>query len=120
MDTRQDKEDLKNSHPVMLAEAKYLLEGQKERFKADFRSNTSKTFRSAFTYLEDFCRMKDKSVVDDLRTTLSTAGFDEMEIALFGSLFPQSVEEAKLLVPSLISKDDQVISQAIEKIQQIV
>ena len=120
MDIRQDDEDLRNSHPIMLAEARYLLEGHKERFKADFRSNTSKTFRSTFTYLEDFCRIKDKSVVDDLRTTLSAADFSEMEIALFGSLFPQSVEEAKLLIPSLTLKDDQSISQAIEKIQRII
>lgn len=119
MEIKQDNGDLNDSHPVMLAEARYLLEGHKERFKTDFRSNTSKAFRSTLAYLEEFCRMKDRSVVDDLRSTLSSLGFSEVEIAMFGSLFPQSVEEAKLLIPSLMQKEDQVISQAIEKIQHV-
>nr|AGE95189.1 DNA-directed RNA polymerase II 16kDa polypeptide [Encephalitozoon cuniculi] len=104
----------------MLAEARYLLEGQKERFRADFRSNASKVFRSTLGYLDDFCRIKDKSVAEDLRTTLSGLGFGEVEIALFGSLFPQSVEEAKSLVPSLGTRDDDAINQAVEKIQQLI
>lgn len=118
--TRQGDEDPRDVHPVTLGEARYLLEEHKERFRADFRSNASKIFKSTLAYLEDFSRMKDRSVIDDLRTTLSTADFSEAEIAAFGSLFPQSVEEAKLLIPSLISKDDQAVSQAVEKIQQVI
>ncbi|AFM98775.1 RNA polymerase II subunit Rpb4 [Encephalitozoon hellem] len=119
MDSDKCDEDMKDSHPVTLAEARYLLEGQKERFRADFRSNASKIFRSTLGYLDEFCRIKDKSVAEDLRTTLSALGFSELEIALFGSLFPQSVEEAKSLVPSLESKGDDVVEQAVEKIQQL-
>ncbi|AFN83492.1 DNA-directed RNA polymerase II fourth largest subunit [Encephalitozoon romaleae SJ-2008] len=103
----------------MLSEARYLLEGQKERFRADFRSNASKIFRSTLGYLDEFCRIKDKSVAEDLRTTFSGLGFSELEIALLGSLFPQSVEEAKTLIPSLASKSDDAIGQAVEKIQQL-
>ncbi len=120
MDINQHNEDVHESHPVMLAEAKYLLESHKERFRADYRSNASKTFRSTLGYLECFCRIKDKSMAEDLRTNLSGLRFDEMEIALLGSLFPQSVEEAKALIPSLESKSDDTISQAVEKIQQIL
>ena len=120
MDPDQLGEETKGSHPVMLAEARYLLEGQKERFRTDFRSNASKVFRSTLGYLDEFCRIKDKSVVEDLRTGLSGLGFSEAEMALFGSLFPQSIEEAKSLVPSLESKGDDTIGQAIDKIQQII
>ncbi|ADM12006.2 DNA-directed RNA polymerase II fourth largest subunit [Encephalitozoon intestinalis ATCC 50506] len=120
MEIDECAEDIKDSHPVMLAEARYLLEGQKERFRADFRSNASKIFRSTLGYLDEFCRIKDKSVAEDLRTTFSGLGFSEVEIALLGSLFPQSVEEAKSLIPSLASKDDDTISHAVEKIQQLM
>lgn len=114
------QEELKDSHPIMLSEAKYLLEAHKERFKADFRSNASKLFRTTFTYLDEFCRIKDRSIVEDLRNTLSGLGFDELEIALLGTLFPQSVDEAKVLIPSLKEKNEDKITQAVEKIQQVI
>lgn len=114
-----EDDDVGNAHPVMLAEAWYLLDAHRNRFKADLRSSKSKTFRLTLKYLEDFCRVRSKSVVDDLRTGLA-ANFSEMEIALLGSLFPQSAEEARLLIPSLVSKDDHVLSQAVERLQQIV
>lgn len=120
MDADQLSEEAQGSHPIMLAEARYLLESQKERFRTDFRSNASKVFRSTLGYLDGFCRIKDKAVVEDLRTSLSGLGLSEAEIALVGSLFPQSVEEAKSLVPSLESKSDDVIGQAIDKVQQVV
>jgi DNA-directed RNA polymerase II subunit RPB4 len=104
----------------MLSEARYLLEAHKDRFKADFRSNASKIFRSTVLYLDNFCRIKDRSVIEDLRSTLNGLSFDNVEIALFGSLFPQSIEEARLLIPSLLSKENAQLAQAVEKIQQLI
>jgi DNA-directed RNA polymerase II subunit RPB4 len=119
MSTQEGCEESQTSHPIMLAEAMYLLEAHKDRFKADFRSGASKIFRSTVSYLNNLCRVKDRSVIEDLRSTLASLGLDNIEIALFGSLFPQSVEEAKLLIPSLASRDNLQLSQAVEKIQQL-
>lgn len=106
--------DLKDSHPVTLAEVKYLLESVKERSAVDNRSSSYKILKQTLNYVEKFSRISEKSLADDLRFSLFNCGCDEVEIAILGSLFPQSAEEAKLLIPSLKNKDNALLNKIID------
>lgn len=101
-----DSHDLKDAHPVTLSEVKYLLESIKERSSVDNRSASYKILKQTLNYVEKFCKISDKSFADDLRSSLFENGCNEHEIAILGSLFPQSVEEAKVMCPSLKNKDN--------------
>lgn len=106
------------SHPVSVSEAFFLLEQQKNRYK-NIRSESYQLFKKTLDYTESFGRIKDKSVVEDLRTFLADFGFSEDEIAVVGSLLPQSVEDAKIYVPSIARLGDENILSVIQKIQRI-
>lgn len=106
------------SHPIMVSEAYYLMNSIKSRYK-NTRSTSYKTFKETFDYCEKFCKIKDKSFADDLRTTLSEYGFNEEEISALGSILPLSRDDAKICVPSISRLPDNVIDMAIDKIQLI-
>ncbi|WUR02768.1 DNA-directed RNA polymerase II 16 kDa polypeptide [Vairimorpha necatrix] len=109
-----DEQDLRDAHPVTLAEVKYLLEDVKERSSLDNRSSSYKILKQTLNYVEKFCKIEEKSMAEDLRSSLFNCGCNEVEIALLGSIFPQSVDEAKMLIPSLKNKDNAVLSKIVD------
>lgn len=108
------EQDLKDSHPVTLAEVRYLLETVKDRSSVDNRSASYKILKQTLNYVEKFCKIEEKSLADDLRSSLFNCGCNEVEIALLGSLFPQSIDEAKMLIPSLSDEDNTLLTKVID------
>lgn len=69
---QNDKETI--CHPITTSEAYFLLEPNSGRFK-NVRSESYQIFRKTLEYTETFGRIKDKTVADDLRTTLTGCGY---------------------------------------------
>ena len=113
-----ENEESQLCHAVTPSEAYYLLEPQKSRHKT-VRTEAYNIFRKCYEYTEIFGKIKDKSVIEDLRIYLKDCGFKENEIVVFGTLFPQSIEEAKIYIPSLNRLEDEVIEKGIQKIQNV-
>ncbi|KAI4290749.1 DNA-directed RNA polymerase II subunit RPB4 [Pancytospora philotis] len=111
--------DEKASHPITTSEAYHLLHPLKSRYK-NTRSPAYKIYKETLDYVEALCKIKEKSIVDDLRLTLFNMGLSEDEVVSFGTLFPQTLDEAKILVPSIVRLDDATIDLAISKVQRSV
>lgn len=110
-------ESEKASQPVTTSEAYHLLFPLKGRFK-NTRIASYKIFKDTLDYTERFSKIKDKGHADELRQRLTALGLTPDEIAVLGSLFPQSADEAKICSPSISRLDDKTIDAAIEKFQE--
>lgn len=104
--------------PITVSEAFRLLEPLSENYK-DARSNSSKIFKETLEYTRTFLRISDKGLADDFRQSLAENGFTNEEIAVLGSILPQSADEAKICIPSISRLDDSIIEQIIEKIRSL-
>lgn len=107
------------ARPVTISEAYQLLFQVKSRYKNN-RSEAYQLFLKTLEYTEEFGKIKDKSAILDLNTSLANLGFSTMEIASLGSILPQNWKEAKILVPSITRLDDKIIELAIEKIMSAI
>lgn len=67
-------------------------------------------------YVSLFSSITKQEFVQDLRKTLSAFGLHGFEVAQLINLMPESVEEAKCIIPSLYKKDDVIIQQAIDEV----
>lgn len=108
-----------SSQPISVSEAYHLLVPLKSRHK-NARTESFQIYKKTLEYAEAFCRIQDKSIVADLKATLADLGFSEEEAAALGSLLPQSADEAKLCVPSIVHLDDGTIDKAVKKIGEIL
>lgn len=111
--------DSERSQPIATSEAFYLLAPLKSRYK-NTRAESYQIYKKTLDYAEMFCRIQDKSVMSDLRSTLEELGFTGEEIMALGSLLPQSTDEARICVPSIMRLDEEAIEKAIDKISQTV
>lgn len=114
MDENKDSET-----PISINEAYNLLLSLKSRYK-NTRSESYQIYSKTLEYLELFSRIKDKSAMQDLRTTLIDLGFTEQEIAIFASILPCTADDAKILVPSLVRLNDEIIEKAVSKVESIL
>lgn len=57
--------------------------------------------------------------MENLRVSLIELGLNEEEVAIVASLFPQSVDEVRMLVDSLSRLDEQTLIQVVNKINSI-
>ncbi|KAF7682651.1 DNA-directed RNA polymerase II subunit rpb4 [Astathelohania contejeani] len=107
--------------PIMVSEAKCLLEENKQRFTTarSIKALThQKAFFSSLTHCETYGKIKSKSNMEDLRNVLKDNNLDDIEIALLGSLLPQSSEEAKVIIPSLNKLDDETLQYILKMAEQ--
>lgn len=116
--TPQKMKNIEEALPISVSEAYQLLEPLKSRYK-NIRSESYQIYSKTFEYTEKFRKIREKSVLEDLKFSLSTLGLKAQEIAAICTLLPQSVNEAKICIPGVSELDDEVISQIIEKIHDI-
>ncbi|KAI5169459.1 DNA-directed RNA polymerase II subunit RPB4 [Pancytospora epiphaga] len=109
----------KASQPVTVSEALHLLLPLKDRFR-NTRLPSYKIFKDTLDYTERFSKVKDKAQIEELRQRMDALGFTSEEIAILGSLLPQSVDEAKLCLPSIAHLDHKIIEIAVERFQGYV
>lgn len=112
-------EDGQDSMPISVSEAYHLLAPLKARYK-NTRSVPYQIYMKTLEYTEMFCKIEDKSALMDLKSFLTELGLTQEEVAVLGTLLPQSVSEAKIYIPALSRLDEREIGRIIEKIQSIV
>ena len=110
-----DQEREVNSHPITTSEAFFLLDPLTSRFK-NTRSAAYKVFKETHGYAGTFARVRDPGLMEDLRHSLAELGFTEQEIAVLGTLLPQTSGDAKIYIPSITRLPDSVIESGVEKL----
>ncbi|KAM0680751.1 DNA-directed RNA polymerase II subunit rpb4 [Glugoides intestinalis] len=109
----------KDPEPITVNDVYHILAPLKARYK-NTRSEAYQIYKKTLDYSEMFCKIQDKAALADLKFFLAELGMNPEEIAIIGSLLPQSADEARIYLPSLSRLDDGVIFQAIDKIQSIL
>ncbi|ELQ76228.1 RNA polymerase II, fourth largest subunit [Trachipleistophora hominis] len=106
------------SHPLTISEAFHHLASQRPRIiKKDVKFRT--IFENTYNYCQQHTRVSSTSLMENLRTSLIELGLNEDEVAIVASLFPQSVDEVRLLVDSLGRLDEQTLIKVINKINSV-
>ncbi|KAL6122318.1 hypothetical protein NUSPORA_00682 [Nucleospora cyclopteri] len=107
-----------NTKPISTSEAFHLLKTVEDRYKNP-RSEAHAVYKKTLEYTETFCKLNDQSSCDLLKAYFTELGFKEEEVAGFCSLAPDTINEAKILIPSIIRLPDSIIDSAIKKFNDI-
>lgn len=110
-----DSNEEEELYPLMTCEAFYVLDDRRSKLINNRMSKQYiKLFDSALNYAETCSRVTSRSRAETLRNVLSKFELSNAEISSIGSLFPQSVDEAKMLIPSLSRFGDEALSTIIK------
>ena len=113
-------EEPSDTYPLMTCEAFFILDEQRNRLLDPKKSkNYIKLFESTLNYSETCARIGSRGQAETLRNVLSRAGLNEIEVTGVGSLFPQSTDEAKILIPTLCRFSEEELSAIIKQIDEV-
>mmetsp|Transcript_28230 Transcript_28230/g.78965 ORF Transcript_28230/g.78965 Transcript_28230/m.78965 type:complete len:126 (+) Transcript_28230:129-506(+) len=103
--------DFEDAQPLLYSEVAILLDHEEKNRKEG--SEPSEMIQKTLQYSQRFGRLKTQESAHQVRKLLGNENLDGVEVASLGNLFPETVEEAKTLIPSLERFDD-------EKLQEIL
>ncbi|KAJ7559662.1 hypothetical protein O6H91_04G094900 [Diphasiastrum complanatum] len=115
-------EDFLKAKCLMNAEVALILEKKFEtlqQLSEDASSQFSQVFEKSLQYVKRFSRYQNPEAVKQVRDRNQLA---EFEVCVIGNLCPETVEEAKALVPSIAKKDrmdDEQIEQMLADLATI-
>eukprot|EP00249_Psilotum_nudum_P006849 c20106_g1_i1 orf=701-1117(-) len=92
---------LMNAEVALILERKYE---QLQQLADDPSSQISQVFEKSLQYVRRFSRYQNPEAVKQVREVLSRNQLAEFEVCVIGNLCPETVEEAKALVPSLSTR----------------
>ncbi|KDN38941.1 hypothetical protein K437DRAFT_259242 [Tilletiaria anomala UBC 951] len=128
------------AQPLLISEVKFILEqieGDKEDGQQEHDQSSNPIYKKTLDYIEIFSRYNALDTVRSLRAdhlhpntlkpedydengnlvpdeaSLQLTGFEGVQIA---DLAVENVEEAKTLIPTLVSKDDMRLAELLEEI----
>ncbi|PWN91139.1 hypothetical protein FA10DRAFT_265018 [Acaromyces ingoldii] len=125
---------------LMLSEVRLLMqraaEGDKSEEPGNRDPNTMPTFKKCYEYVDMFSKYRDEEVARSARKELDEYGYFEQydeegnvlpadesrlmltrfEMAQLANLSIESVEEAKVLIPTLGAKDDQQLESLLNEL----
>ena len=92
---------------LMNCEVAIILEHKYEQLQhasdgGDPSTQVSQVFEKSLGYVKRFSRYKNPDAVRQVRETLSRYGLHEFELCTLGNLCPDTADEAKALIPSLL------------------
>jgi DNA-directed RNA polymerase II subunit RPB4 len=95
-----------NAHILSIAEVNLVLRTAEE----DIEPGSHSLFGKLLNYTRKFNQLPNQSVIPTVRDMLEQRGFNPLEVALLMNLCPQTAEEARALIPSLLrmSNDDEL------------
>ncbi|EPR78826.1 DNA-directed RNA polymerase II subunit D [Spraguea lophii 42_110] len=115
------KEDLPQENdslqPLMISEVLYYLNGERERIGHSKNQSHAEAFKKTVDYIEQFGKLKGKTLISDLKKTLKSYNLTDVEIAKIGSLLPQTVEELRVLIPSVNRLDEDILVRIVARLQ---
>ncbi|BBN13826.1 DNA-directed RNA polymerase II subunit RPB4 [Marchantia polymorpha subsp. ruderalis] len=118
-------EDFVKAKCLMNAEVALILQRKYEQlqtFSEDAPNQISQVFEKSLQYVKRFSHYQNPNAVKQVRDVLSRNQLAEFEVCVIGNLCPETVEEAKALVPSIAKKgrmDDEKIEQMIQDLATI-
>ncbi|CAK9219916.1 unnamed protein product [Sphagnum troendelagicum] len=108
-------EDFVKAKCLMNAEVALVLQRKYEQLQQlsdDPVSQISQVFEKSLQYVKRFSRYQNPEAVKQVREVLTRNKLHEFEVSVIGNLCPETVEEAKAVVPSITKKgrlDDEKI-----------
>ncbi|SCV74969.1 BQ2448_7998 [Microbotryum intermedium] len=98
---------------LMTSEVKFLLEQHDQ-------GSSNPIYKKTLQYVNDFSRFKEYDTTSQVRLIYGgVEGLNPFEIVQLANLVPSSYEEAKALIPSLSSKNEDELEAAIRQVVQI-
>eukprot|EP01137_Pigoraptor_chileana_P027005 Opistho-2@9055 len=98
-----------NAHCLLLSEVRVLLEGRLEESKKlesqGFEQSLPEAFTKTLSYAQKFSSFQNGEAIMEIRKSLlEDKKLHEFEVASLANLCPETVEEAKSLIPSLMGR----------------
>ncbi|MCO5588978.1 hypothetical protein L7F22_042942 [Adiantum nelumboides] len=117
--------DFEKAKCLMNSEVAVILERKYEQMQQlpDPASQVSQVFEKSLQYVKRFGRYQNPNAVKQVREVLSRNQLAEFEVCVIGNLCPDTLEEAKALVPSLAKRsksDDDENGITDDKIEQML
>ncbi|KAI5061225.1 hypothetical protein GOP47_0023730 [Adiantum capillus-veneris] len=117
--------DFEKAKCLMNSEVAVILERKYEQLQQlpDPANQVSQVFEKSLQYVKRFSRYQNPNAVKQVREVLSRNQLAEFEVCVIGNLCPDTLEEAKALVPSLAKRsksDDDEDGITDEKIEQML
>ncbi|PRQ15843.1 putative DNA-directed RNA polymerase [Rosa chinensis] len=111
-------EDFLKAKCLMNSEVAILLEHRYDQMKQMSGDSTPlpQVFEKSLQYVKCFSRFTNQGSVKQVREVLSRYQLAEFELAVIGNLCPETVEEAKAIVPSLKTKGRGHDDEAVERL----
>lgn len=117
-------DELKDSHCLLHSEVQILLETcQTERQREESTSASlpppTPVFLKCHQYVATFGRWQNREIIRELRQGMlqRATSITEFEMAQMANLCPESVDEARILIPSTSRIDDMELQGMIDDIQ---
>ncbi|XP_028959947.1 DNA-directed RNA polymerase II subunit 4-like isoform X2 [Malus sylvestris] len=111
---------------LMNSEVAILLEHRCDQMKhmsGESMHQLPQVLEKSLQYVKRFSRFTNQGSVKQVREVLSRYQLAEFELAVIGNLCPETVEEAKAVVPSLKTKgrghDDEAIDRLLNDLMMI-
>ena len=104
-------EGFAKAEPLMISEVNLLLEHRVQKNQtSEEEEEYSEIFSKFHNYTNRLSRFKNRETVSNIRAFLGQRQLHPFEVAQLGNLVPQTVEEAKSLIPSLEGRfqDDEI------------
>ena len=106
-------------HPISINEAYHLLNHRKNDYISQ-NIQIKEEFAKTLEYTEDFMKIENLDSVYEITNFLKGLNFKNDEISIITSIYPQTISEVKILIPSTIRLDDALIQAALNKIQEYI
>jgi DNA-directed RNA polymerase II subunit RPB4 len=102
-----------NAHVLSIAEVNLVLRTAEE----DIDPGTHSLFGKLLNYTRKFNQLPNQSVIPQVRDMLENRGFHQLEVVLLMNLCPQTAEEARALIPSLLRiTSDEELTHTLEEL----
>lgn len=111
--------EMNECRAISISETFYLLKDVKSR-RMHTRSTSDDMFLQTYEYVEKFCKINDKYIIDELRIFLEDLGINDEENASVINLLPKNIEEARLLIPSLEKYPNTILENIVFKIRELI
>ncbi|KAJ3075352.1 RNA polymerase B [Podochytrium sp. JEL0797] len=100
--------EFQDAQALLIAEVKVLLDANEEKRLAGEEPSVQSTDikRKTVEYCARFGRFTDKQTIKEVRQLFPTDQFSQFEAAQLANLGCETVEEAKVLIPSLAKREE--------------
>jgi len=119
-------DDFAKAKCLMNAEVQQVLQRKYEQLQqladADPAAHVSQVFEKSLQYVKRVSRYQNPDAVRQVREVLARNNVHEFELCVIGNLCPETLEEAKALVPSLTKRgrmDDDTIEEMLTHLAKI-